>query len=430
MVARIKRTQSLSRALNYNEKKVQQGVADCIQAVSYPKDLERLNFHDKLHRLEHQAALNERVKANSVHISLNFHESDKLNIEKLQLIAAAYMKGIGFEKQPYLVYQHHDAGHQHIHIVSTNIQRDGSKIEMNNIGRNQSEQARKVIELQFGITPAEGRKQKQENQLKVSAQKVQYGKTQTKRAITNVLDEVINNYKYTSLPELNAILKQYNVMADRGKEDTKMFEKRGLVYTALDDKGNKIGTPIKASDFYSKPTLTYLEQKFGQNEVLRQVHQKRLKTAIKWVLVKEKQTLSEFTKALAREGINVVLRQSSAGNIYGLTYVDLKSKCVFNGSDLGKEFSAKGVLEQLGQDENHNVTYINRKQSNQVRQSGSCIRKHECKQEQQTSLAKEMGMGEQNIIEQLMKPEKVESDTLDWLLEKKRQKKKSRGQHL
>lgn len=50
--------------------------------------------------------------------------------------------------------------------VSTNIQRHGSKIEMNNIGCNQSEQARKAIELQFGLTKAEGRGQKQENELK------------------------------------------------------------------------------------------------------------------------------------------------------------------------------------------------------------------------------------------------------------------------
>jgi hypothetical protein len=43
-----------------------------------------------------------------------------------------------------------------------------------------------------------------------------------------VLDAVINQYKYTLLPELNAVLKLYNVMADRGKEDTKVFQKRGL----------------------------------------------------------------------------------------------------------------------------------------------------------------------------------------------------------
>ncbi len=287
MVARIKRTQSLSRSVNYNEKKVQSGVAECIDAVNYTKDLEALNFYDKLHRLEHQAELNERIKANSVHISLNFHESDKLNKEKLCAIAKEYMEGIGFEKQPYLVYQHRDAGHPHIHIVSTNITRDGSKIEMHNIGRNQSEKARKDIEVKFGLVKAEGRNQKEENALKVSAVKVRYGKAPTKRAITNVLDTVIDNFKYTSLAELNAVLKQYNVMADRGKEDTKMYQKGGLVYTALDDMGNKIGTPIKASDFYSKPTLKYLEEKFIQNETLRQQHQQHLKTAIRWVLVKK-----------------------------------------------------------------------------------------------------------------------------------------------
>ncbi|WP_245542613.1 relaxase/mobilization nuclease domain-containing protein [Segetibacter koreensis] len=169
MVARIKRTQSLSRSLNYNEKKIEAGVAECIHAVNYPKYLERLNFYEKLHRLEHQAKLNERVKANSAHISLNFHDNDALSKEKLLAIAETYMKGIGFEQQPYLVYRHYDVGHPHIHIVSTNIQADGSKIEMNNIGRNQSELARKAVEIQFGLIKAQGRNQKQENEIKLTA---------------------------------------------------------------------------------------------------------------------------------------------------------------------------------------------------------------------------------------------------------------------
>jgi hypothetical protein len=128
MVARIKKTHSLSRAVNYNEKKVQQHQAECINTVNYAKDPDQLNFYQKLHRLEHQAALNERVEANSVHISLNFDAADKLDKEKLNKIAESYMDQIGFGKQPYLVYQHFDAGHQHIHIVSTNITADGSRL--------------------------------------------------------------------------------------------------------------------------------------------------------------------------------------------------------------------------------------------------------------------------------------------------------------
>ncbi|WP_018612535.1 relaxase/mobilization nuclease domain-containing protein [Segetibacter koreensis] len=425
MVARIKRTQSLSRSLNYNEKKIEAGVAECIQAANYPKDLERLNFYDKLHRLEHQAQLNERVKANSVHISLNFHESDQLNKERLSAIAETYMKEIGFEQQPYLIYRHYDAGHPHIHIVSTNIQSDGSKIEMNNIGRNQSEVARKAIEIKFGLIKAEGRNQKQENELKVSAQKVQYGKTQTKRAITNVLDTVLTQFKYTSLPELNAVLKLYNVMADRGKEDTKMFQKRGLVYSALDEKGNKIGTPIKASDFYSKPTLKYLEQKFVQNEALRQQHQQRLKVAIKWTLVKEKQTLREFTKTLASEGVSVVLRESIQGNIYGITYVDFRTKCVFNGSDLGKEFSAKGILEQLRQEQKHDVVAVSQKQLNIAKPADAL--KKDVQGSQKSGATRKF---HSNIFEQLLKPRRSEDFMPLELQQNIQNKKKSRGRHL
>ena len=318
MVARIKRTQSLSRSLNYNEKKVQTGAAECIHAANYPKDLEALNFYDKLHRLEHQAALNERVIANSVHISLNFHESDRLNKEKLCAIAETYMQGIGFENEPYLVYQHHDAAHPHIHIVTTNIQRDGSKIEMQNIGRNQSEKARKRIEEKFKLIKAEGREQQQDNQLKVAPRKVHYGKSLTKRAITNVLEEVINNYKYASLPELNAVLSLYNVIADRGSKDSKMYERKGLMFSVLDDKGNKIGVPIKASDFYNKPTFKNLEKKFAENETQKQPYARKLQARINWVLMKKEQSFNGFIQSLSMEGIKVVASKVQEGNIYGL----------------------------------------------------------------------------------------------------------------
>jgi hypothetical protein len=348
MVARIKKTQSLSNAVNYNEKKVQQNQAECINAVNYAKDPEQLNFYQKLHRLEHQAALNERVTANSVHISLNFDAADKLDKEKLNEIADSYMQQIGFGKQPYLVYQHFDAGHQHIHIVSINITADGSRIEMNNIGKNESEQARKKIEIEFKLIQAESKKQQQIQELKVvSAQRVQYGKSETKRAITNVLDVVLPQYKYTSLAELNAVLKLYNVLADRGSEASKMYESKGLVYRVLDEKGNKIGTPIKASAFYNKPTLCYLEQKFKENVSLREQHKRSLKLAIDIAMHRQHKDVNSFKNELHKKGIDVISRQSAKENIYGMTYVDHKNKTVFNGSDIGKEYSAKALLKRL-----------------------------------------------------------------------------------
>ncbi len=89
---------------------------------------------------------------------------------------------------------------------------------MNNIGRNQSEQARKLIEEKFGLVSAEAQKKQEKYKLKpVSATKVSYGKSQTKTAVQNVLETVLNQYRFTSLAELNAVLEQYRVRAEREK---------------------------------------------------------------------------------------------------------------------------------------------------------------------------------------------------------------------
>ena len=139
MVAVIKGGRSLRNALQYNEHKLTQKKAVLIHSANYGKDTDLLGFSDKIRRLETLAARNEKTKVNSVHISLNFDPSEKIPVDKLREIGDAYMQKIGFGVQPYLVYQHHDAGHPHIHLVTTNIRKDGSRIKLHNIGRSHSE---------------------------------------------------------------------------------------------------------------------------------------------------------------------------------------------------------------------------------------------------------------------------------------------------
>ncbi len=351
MVTVIKTGHSIHRIFNYNENKVKEGVAECIGAGNYPIDSDKMSLSMKLNRFLKQVELNENVMRNSVHISLNFHPSEShLSKEKLLEIAEIYMDKIGFGKQPYLVYQHHDAGHPHIHIVSIKVRPDGSRIDMNNIGRNQSEQARKAIEKEFGLVNAEAQKKQEEFQLKpVSVSKVLYGKSQTKMAIQNVLEAVLNQYRYTSLPELNTVLKQYNVLAERGSENSRVYQHNGLLYRILDAEGIPIGVPIKASTFYNQPTLKFLEEKFKENESKRMPHKARVKNAIDMILTRERGTLQDLIKILEKQGIHVALRKSNTGLIYGITYIDHQTKCVFNGSVLGKQYSAKAIQERCQQ---------------------------------------------------------------------------------
>ena len=175
MVAKIISGKSLIGALNYNENKVKVEKAELIYENGYAKNIHQLSFNDKQQRLTDLALKNERVKTNTVHISLNFAIGEEFTKEKLNEIASEYMDRIGFNDQPYLVYRHQDAGHPHVHIVSTNIKTSGERISLHNLGRTKSEEARKAIELKYRLIQASQKEpiQKQEGQYLT---KVEYGK--------------------------------------------------------------------------------------------------------------------------------------------------------------------------------------------------------------------------------------------------------------
>lgn len=70
-------------------------------------------------------------------------------------------------------------------------------------------------------------------------------------------------------------------------------------------------------------------------------------------------TPEKLANSIQSEGIHVILRKSKDGQLYGITYVDHKTQCVFNGSSLGKDFSAKGILERCEQSISYNGKYPN-----------------------------------------------------------------------
>lgn len=349
MVAKIITGKNIRGLLLYNENKVENQKAELIMASRFGGDIEQLSFKNKLTRFENLTMLNSRVKTNALHIMLNFDTSEKIGTAKLQQVAAVYMDKIGFGDQPYLVYQHKDASHDHVHIVTTNMQADGKRIDVHNIGKLLSEPARKELEIEYGLVKAEGKGLKQALGIKpIAMEKAVYGKTPTKRAITNIVSEITNTYKFTSVAELNAVLKQFNVTCDRGREDTLMFEKRGLIYSILDKDGNKIGIPFKASSLNGKPTLKNLEEKFEKNKEKRKPYKEALKQRVDKVFAGYKQiTKATFLKELQRQGIHAVFRLNEQGFIYGLTFIDNKNRTVFNGSDLGKDYSAKTITERF-----------------------------------------------------------------------------------
>lgn len=148
-------------------------------------------------------------------------------------------------------------------------------------------------------------------------------------------------YKFEGLGTYNALLSLFNITAEEVKGEYNGVPKHGLVYFALNEKGEKASNPFKASLFGKQAGYVQLQQHYAQSkELLKNEPSKALlKTTIEMCL----QTASdekEFKKRLLERGINTVVRRNTEGRVYGITFVDYSTKSVWNGSQLGKKLSA------------------------------------------------------------------------------------------
>ncbi|WP_118975778.1 relaxase/mobilization nuclease domain-containing protein [Taibaiella koreensis] len=349
MIAVIKPGRSLRKSFFYNENKVSEGAAVLLDAVNYPLNTDELSEFLRLNMLERTSQLHPDVKVPGIHISLNFSQEERLSEDQLRQISGEYMEAIGFGDQPYLLYQHFDAGHPHVHIVTLRVRPDGTNIDTFNIGKRLSVPAVQALEQKYDLVRWADHKKEFFKLNPIDATAVKYGKTGTKRAIGNVLSKVLEQYKYCSLQELNAVLNLYNVHADGGQEESRLHNFRGLIYKVIGPDGKGISVPIKASAFAYKAKLADIEKRFLRSDVERQRSKPALRLAIDKAI--RQPGVTDFTalkEELKKAGVDLVLRQNKDGYIYGLTYVDHRNKVVFNGSDLGN-YSAKAIAERLAE---------------------------------------------------------------------------------
>lgn len=343
----IKAGKSIRQILQYNEQKVSRGEAHLILASGFAADIDHLDFNRKLKRFQYLTELRPGVRYRALHISLNFDVSETLEDRKMQKIANRYMELLDYGDQPFLVYRHTDVAHPHMHITTVTIRPDGKPITVYKTIKYWWRDIRQVIEREFDLLDAETKKKYVLPSPKLEEiEPVSYGQISTKRAISQVVHAVLNHYRFTSLSEFNAALQPYNVLADRGPENSLMYKNRGLLYFVLDEAGNRKGKPLKASSFYYKPTLMHIESKFKQNQTLRDPFRQDLKNRLDDILLPyQTQREDTFRKALSKSGIYV----SFSGNKQEVMYVDKLHHTVFSGSALGKAYTKKGLGKRIGQ---------------------------------------------------------------------------------
>lgn len=337
MVAKISTGQSLHGALAYNQDKVDEGHARVLATnlVLQPED-GQFRVSSCMDDFRRWMPSHFRTEKPVIHISLNPHPDDVLTDEQLTAIGEEYMQKLGYGNQPYMIFKHEDIERKHIHIVSLRVDSSGRKINDSNEYR-RSKVITEELEQKYGLHPAEGQKKGEDWQLTP----VDSSKGNLKKQINNVVKPLLKMYRFQSVSEFRALLSLYNIGLEEVKGEVNGHSYHGILYSALDKDGEKTGTPIKSSVLGKPAGMAAIEKQMRQSGTA--IKDKKLKERIRRIVsaaMKSPRTESDFRRELSAQGIDLVLRRNEDNRIYGVTFIDHRSRVVLNGSRLGKDFSA------------------------------------------------------------------------------------------
>ncbi|WP_277638445.1 conjugal transfer protein MobB [Bacteroides graminisolvens] len=344
MVAKISIGSSLYGALAYNGEKINEGKGKLLATNKiFDGGTGGTDIHRAMEDFKRYMPPLMRTEKPVIHISLNPHPDDRLTDVEMAEIAREYMDKLGYGNQPYMVYRHEDIDRHHLHIVSIRVNENGKCLN-NAYNFHRSKAITRELEQKYGLQPAE-RKQGIGNE---PIRKVRVEEGDIKKQVGNVVKTLATRYRFQSMGEYRALLSIYNVTAEEARGEVRGREYHGIVYSATDDAGNKVGNPFKSSRFGKSVGYEALEKRFAVSK--QQIKEKNLaEFTSKSVLAVMKRTYDRgvFTAMLKDKGIDIVFRETETGRIYGATFIDHRTGYVLNGSRMGKEFSANALQEHF-----------------------------------------------------------------------------------
>lgn len=336
MIAKISATENLGGALGYNFKKVDKEEASILLAQGlYQNKEERYTMAEVFADMEALIPKKCRTKKTVFHCSLNPHPDEKLSNETLMQIAKEYMEALGYGKQPYIVFEHNDIAREHIHIVSLRVDNRGRKIN-DKFEKRRSKKITDALEQKYNLIPSS----KVSGKLEAETPKVDVDRENIKEQVASILRVVLKHYHFCSLGEFNAILNKYNLTVEEVKTEFRGKKYDGLVYVPTDDKGNKAGTPIHASDIGRGVGYTAVQNRMQKSKQAIKPQIPMIRNKVLLVMLTSPQTEKELQYKLEEQGLRTVIRKNESGRIYGITFIDDEEGIALNGSRLGKGYAA------------------------------------------------------------------------------------------
>ncbi len=335
----------LNGLLAYNERKEDDSVAKLLYVNNFDNNIETFKTQYRI------LTENSQREKNLMHISLNFHQDDRpvLTEEKYTEIAKEFLTEYGFpEDHPFLIYEHADKNHPHIHLVTPMFLDSGQPI-------NDSFAARKMIKIARKLEEKHGITRVVKNQPKLGQpipESLIQDYTEAKKGVDAAVQKVLRG-KPVSFKDLEKMLK-HNPVVYNGEECTVGYElsqrKNGVTFFLTNAGGAQVTKGVKGSSLTGKLSYGQMGEKFAFNKKIKDSRVFKVRSMVEAGLssaLSGDRSRGSFNLALEQAGITPNYFRKEDGEIFGVEFIDKYSNITYKGSDLHKSLSWNSLKNQL-----------------------------------------------------------------------------------
>ena len=299
--------------VQYNDKKVEKGTGELMLMKNFPSFINEKSSQEAVRNYLKSISKNEKVKKPQFHavISTKFQQHNK---EELAKVAEDFMQEMGYGNQPFIVVFHNDTENNHVHIVSTRVDKStGKKL---NDSYEKLKAQKSLIEIKERI----------------------YGKNN---------EDIINkllSYNISSLKQLEILMEKNGFKLVNNKNDENALDilKNGVREKTIN--GNQLNFSNPKNDNRAKQIKAILNKykEVYSNKVFKVEDRRYLEK----MLPEEKQKENwkpkiEFESELQKKlrdvfGIDVIFHHKDELHPFGYTLIDHKTETIYKGSDILK----------------------------------------------------------------------------------------------
>ena len=315
--------------VQYNDKKVEKGTGELMLMKNFPSFIDENSSQEEVRNYLKSISKNEKVKKPQFHavISTKFQQHSK---EELTKVAEDFMQEMGYGNQPFIVVFHNDTENNHVHIVSTRVDKSTRKKLNDSYERLKAQKAlADTLEKRYGISSEEKLKK-------------------------------LLNYQISSLKQLEILLERNGFKLTKNTNDENAL---GILKNGVREKtiyGNQLNFSNPKNDNRAKQIKAILNKykEVYSNKVFKVEDRRYLEK----LLPEEKQKENwkpkiEFESELQKKlrdvfGIDVIFHHKDEHHPFGYTLIDHKTETIYKGSEILKmndlfEFTSEVIDKKL-----------------------------------------------------------------------------------